>query len=355
MKKIILLIVTLVATLNAQGFVANTPTSKPVDLSKLKVNVPGFSFNPFTGEYDFNMDALFDMIGSCVPALPKFPALDVCSVFDKVDASMQFCGNNVNANKALKEFCKQGKEKLTDKVVGSLPTFDIVFDELNEKLPSGRKIGDLDLDIAAEKIVKKAESAAYKAYGSGDQRVLKLLIDKLAKDNSTKGSGKNAKDITSIKVDDLKVPKNMEEYYSELKVLQEAATSDLKVSSSNRVAESIGSNSDNAQPTVQELHRLIDQGTAKRIGIAREALSKEDDYAMPTEEGIKYLRPDYKIQAMAKIYNQQMREVFLISQIQKEADAQKNIVTITAKKQMILNTKFPRSEVEQRIESLIER
>ena len=322
------------------------------------VDLAGFSFNPFTGEYKFNQDKLIDMVGSCVPALPEIPNFDVCKLTEQVSLRGQFCGNNIDGNNALKKLCAQGQAKLKDKIVnstiGSLPTFDTIFGTV-PTLPSGRKIGDLDLDIAADKILKKAESIAYKSYTSGDQKVLKLLIDKLAKDSNTKGSGKNVKDITSIKLEDLKVPQNMEEYYDEIKQLQEAATADIKIASANKVAEQIGSDSTKAQSTVKELHQLIDKGTNTRIGIAKEALSRSDDYAMPTEEGIKYLRPDYKIQAIGKIYNQQMREAFLVAQIQKEAEAQKNIVSITAKKQIIINTKFPREETENRINALIEK
>jgi len=350
-RKLVIIIAILLTGANAQ-----TLPDLPGNFSNMtipKVTFPGgISFDPMTGDMGFDSNKMADLIGSCIPKI-SLPNVDICGFANKLNFRGQICGRDVGSNiaKVLGDLCKSATDEVTSGILGGLPGAGVLFGD-GGLFPSGITLDQLDDELQGAKIIKKVESVAYNAYMRNDQRLLKLLIEKRQKDGKTK-------DITNIKLDDLKAPKNMKTYNDEIKGLAEAATTDLKLASSRKVSEAIGNinASSEAQLTEMrdELYRAIDEGASHRILITKEAMSKTTDYAMPTEEGIKYLRSDYKAQAVANIYNQQMREAYIIAQIQREAEAQKNIVSITAEKQIILSAKFPREQVEERIRQLIEK
>jgi hypothetical protein len=347
MKKI-LFAAAVITSLNADplsGALDNILDDLFGELNKAGQGVPGTCYAPQNVQ-DANvcssLPALTNLEENLCKDLPDIPG------FKKKSSTTA-----LNANSAVIQYCNTA----TRETAGAIGNVDIYAGDLGEevKYPNGKTIQQIQNAINVKKILGAAESAANKAFLSGDQTTLRTLVKLMKLTNS--------QDISKIKPEDVKAPNDLKDYNLQTKALASLTNSDVimsnPVSVSNGINEKISGKKGDAARTVaaqeaMKLNDAIDAGTTKRVGLIMEATARPDDIAIPTQDTINLLRPDLKIATVAKIQQQMARQALIMAEIQQIDDARKNIVSITAQKAAIMNEQFNKDAAENYINGLIQ-
>jgi hypothetical protein len=323
------------------------------ELDKAGQGVPGTCYAP-ENVPDVNV------CGS-LPALTNLEE-DLCSDLPNIPGFRKKSSTaTLNTNSAMQQYCNTAAHNVSS-TIGNIDIYatDLGLsggrsEQTQTTYPNGKTAAQVQESISVKKILGSAESVANKAFLSGDQTTLRALVKHMKQTNT--------QDITKIKPEDFKAPSNLEDYNKQTKALASLTNSDVimanPVSVSNGINEKIANKKGDAARTTaaqeaMKLNDAIDAGTAKRIGLILEAAAKPDDIAIPTQDTISLLRSDLKVAMTAKIQQQIAKEALIISAVQQQDDARKNIVSITAQKSAILNEKFDRDAAEDYIDRLLQ-
>ena len=253
---------------------------------------------------------------------------------------------------ALKEYCN-GK---VDKANSVISDADIYTGDNTKDgtYPNGKTRDTYYQDVANVDDIVKKDSLASTVFKSNDQETMRYLVEV--------GKAMDIDSITDIKIDDLKAPKDMNDYIKQRDALAASVTNDIEMVAPTNVAASVKSKIQGKQGAaaaqaaaleVGKLQEMIEAGKSKRIGLMLDLYRKKDDLALPTEEMLKYIRKDLRPKYIAKIRMQQKRDAAIVSYINQIDDYRKTLVELTAKKEVILNEKFDEAAAQARIDDLI--
>lgn len=275
----------------------------------------------------------------------NLPSIDVCSFAPNIPGFKKK-GMTFNENEYLKTLCRDK----TKKIQSAVTDIDI-FGNMNK---NGADV-KYDEKYSTKKALADPNSIARRALTQGKQDELRLLITHTQKG----GEG----DIGSIKTADLAAPATFSAYREERNLITDALMEDYVQKAPSTFAQDMRNkvkdenNTDKAFNMAGKLtikdQEFIDNSTNKRIQAYLDVYAQPDDFAMPTQEMIKLLDEDAKVEAIAKIKQQLKREALIISELKQVDNSRKNILNIIGRKAVIISRPFPREDTIEEIEKLV--
>ena len=158
-----------------------------------------------------------------------------------------------------------------------------------------------------------------------------------------------AKSIEDIKVEDIKVAGDMLEYKNQVVELaasffdnvQQTSTAAISSILSGKIA---GKDPDEAQTLVKDYmaEKKMQFRTAKANEIGHKiSLARDASYIpIPTQEYVDTLRYDLKLEAIADIRKQQMKEAQIMAEVSEKWDRREALADIIADKEIIMAQEF---------------
>jgi hypothetical protein len=300
--------------------------------------------------------------------------LDICGYLHDVDVSVDICEglpplhgfklkkNVISANKYLRNMCDNIENEINNAIVDmnilakdSLFTFGgdgddaSIGQEAREffDTPNGRG--------SPKEIIKIPESVSRQAMYSGNQKVMKEVVYHARNGN---------KSISEIKSGDLSAPENYEKYLNSRKGLVDASLSDYisqsPAATSAFIRKQVANitSQEEAEKEAQKLSSNASEriafGMNKRMSLYLDALAKDSDYAIPTQEMVKLLREDLRPEAIANIKKQMKREALILSELMEIDTARKDLLAIGGDKAVVISRKFNETATRTYIDSLID-
>lgn len=287
-------------------------------------------------------------------------SLDVCSLLDAIgNLELDVCkitpplpGFKKKSKEVglsgLQAFCRAKArqfESLLSKTATDIADNTFENGKISESttLPNGDKVVDYLKKWNLSSVLKKtgAESAVYQAVVNGKTKALEVLQE------YAKTSG--AKSIEDIKVEDIKIASDMLEYKNQVAELassffdnaQQTSTAAISSILSGRIS---GKDPDEAKNLVRDYmtdkKKQFETAKANEIG-QRISLERDSSYIpIPTQEYIDTLRYDLKLDAIADIRKQQMKEAQIIAEVSEKWDRRKALADIIADKEVIMAQEF---------------
>lgn len=364
--KIILLILTFMVQLKA------------IDLGSLSGNLVGGVINNTTSN---TLGSLFNnfnnlsggAVGLCYYNTNIKSKIDICSQFNSINNLQQnMCSilpdiagsgfqKKINylglGGVGLKQFCSlSGGDKLNN-VISNLGSYDVEY-RLNEGInfPNGKNIDEYFNKVVNIKniLASNKETYAKSVILKSNQSELKALIDQ--------GKITNINSLNDLDLDSIKPPNSMSDYLNQRDALSASITNDLVIASPLNVSGVLKQKLQNKQGIEAEkianeyismINEKIDVGTSKRIGLAIDVARLDTDLAIPTNDYIRYMKPEVRPKLIAKAFNQMKREALIQSKIILADEIRKNIVSLAGQKAVIMNEKFDSAKAEQEINKLI--
>lgn len=352
-----------------------------IDLGSLGGIVSGGSGGILGGITGNGLSSLFDAfnnisggaVGLCYYNANIKNKIDVCSQFNAINNLQQnMCSilpdigsigfqkktNYVGISGAgLEQFCNSNVNNRLNNVISNLGIYDAEYrlsDGIN--LPNGKNIDDYFSNVVNVKniIASNKETYARSILLNADQSDLKALIDM--------GKVSNIQSLNDLDINSFKAPSSMSDYFNQRDGLSASITNDLIIASPANVSGVLkqklqnkkGSEAEKiADQYVAEINEKIDVGTPKRIGLAIDVAAQSTDLAIPTNDYVKYMKPELRPKLILKINNQIKREAMIESKIVLEDEIRKNLVSLSGQKAVIMNEKFDSSKAEQEINNLI--
>ncbi len=282
--------------------------------------------------------SLFDAIGNL--------EIDVCKIapplpgFKKKSKEVGLSGLSAFCRAKVRQF-----ESLLSKTATDIAENTFENGKISETttLPNGDKVVDYLKKWNLSSVLKKtgAESAVYQAVVNGKTKALEVLQE------YAKTSG--AKSIEDIKVEDIKIASDMLEYKNQVAELassffdnaQQTSTAAISSVLSGRIS---GKDPDEAKNLVRDYmtskKKQFEIAKANEIG-QRISLERDSSYIpIPTQEYIDTLRYDLKLEAIADIRKQQMKEAQIIAEVSEKWDRRKALADIIADKEVIMAQEF---------------
>jgi hypothetical protein len=173
---------------------------------------------------------------------------------------------------------------------------------------------------------------------------------------------KGIDDVTTIEVNDLTAPKDYQTYLNEREALSKITISDITSNTPLTVAASVGSKITGYQGTqaksltddyVKAATDTVDMNTNKRVGFEVALGRKVTDLAIPTIETVNLVADEYKPETIVLIKNQMRREAKIRSKVILKDQLRKDIISLVAQKELIMNEKFDRVAAMNEIEALL--
>jgi len=270
----------------------------------------------------------------------------------------------LESDEHMKNFCEKSVQEQAKSVIKDIDRFS-KENNFNFGAPSNqdnatganeKEAGKFFTTSGSPKeIMKNSESISRQALYSGNQKVMREVV------NYAKNGNKTMSNVTSK---DLSAPSNYTNYLLDRKALVKGSFSDhisqsaLVISSEAR---SKVKDIDDPTKAIKEAQQItanasdkIDFGTNKRIQLYIDVLAKDDDYAIPTQEMVKLLREDMRPEAIAKIKQQMKREALIISELMQIDQARKDMLTIAGNKAVVITRKFDANATQEEIKKLID-
>ncbi|MBR8466502.1 hypothetical protein KDE13_09165 [Campylobacter sp. faydin G-140] len=372
MKKIIL----------TSAIITSFTLANPLD----SVTEVGKEIGGFIGKTGRIINSGFDLLGSLFDKIDELsygtlskcypistPKVDLCDRLPDLEARIpNVCslypystGNYskvYSSNEYLKKYCST-RDKQKGKESGTIDTVQTSSQEISSSKTGGGKYS--------------GGSTPKQHYGSGGNGSFGNVISEKSASNTafisekwdnlkaiddySKASGKAVKDITP---DDIvaTLPATQDDYFKERDNLVAPLTADLIEYSPYNVAIMLeqelkslqGTSAKNkADNIINTALRKLEEGDIQRKGFALNLYRNKDDLIYTSQEFVKLFRDDKKIETVAKIKEQQLREVKILADIDEEAQTRKNLLLLTEQKALIMNEKFNRDLIRQEINSLI--
>nr|MBP3724952.1 hypothetical protein [Campylobacter sp.] len=308
------------------------------------------------------------------PSDTSIDSLDPCDQLSQINTNVcSFAPDLPGFNKknrsvgldGLRQFCKAKDREFEDVTSTTAEnTAGNVWDEVNgdfqdKNMPNGQKYSEYlkvwDINQALKKDGDKPNLVRDYVLNRREAE-LGVLMSYHA---SASSKGKN---INQIKVDDIKAPANLYSYKKGVFELASSNSMNLKDTSPSNIGSAISlqllnTTDDEAQDIsqnhLQKMKNSFNNAKANEIGLALELAKKPDDITIPTQEYINILRSDKKIQAIAQIRKQQLREAQIISEINAKWDKREILARLVADKEVIMAQQFDEEEAKNKINSIV--
>ncbi|MDR1285376.1 MAG: hypothetical protein LBJ88_04160 [Campylobacteraceae bacterium] len=255
---------------------------------------------------------------------------------------------SLSTNGALTDFCEDRERSLTS----AISDIDIYIKNAgsanNQSSPNATR--------NAYDMLKKEDSVVYGALYANNQKIIREVYLRAQKGNSSS--------VADIELKDLSAPADYATYLKEVSVLTDESMTDYieysPTSISSQIRSEVSSIEDAAEATkkaaelAKKASSHIDRGTDVRTALYIDALARDDDFAVPTQEMINVLRKDKKAESIAKIKQQQKREALIRSEIKQIDEARKRLLDIGGKKAAIISRKFNAAEAKANIDKLVD-
>ncbi|RDU61842.1 hypothetical protein [Helicobacter sp. MIT 14-3879] len=354
---------------------------KAIDLGNLGNMVSGGAGGILGGITGNGLSSLFDSfnnisggaVGLCYYNSNIRGKIDICSQFNNINNLQQnMCSilpdiGNIGFQKktnyigisgaGLQQFCNSNVNNRLNNVISNLGIYDSQYrlsDGIN--LPNGKNIDDYFSKVVNVKniLVSNKETYAKSVILNSDQSELKALVDM--------GKISNIQSLNDLDINSFQAPTSMSDYFNQRDGLSASITNDLIISSPVNVSGVLkqklqnkkGSEAEKiANQYIAEINEKIDVGTPKRIGLAIDVAAQSTDLAIPTNDYVKYMKPEVRPRLILKINNQIKREAMIQSKIVLADEIRKNLVSLSGQKAVIMNEKFDSSKAEQEINNLI--
>lgn len=287
-------------------------------------------------------------------------SLDPCAVLDKIgNIELDVCKlapplpgfkkkEKTVGLSGLQAFCKakvRQFESVVSKTAGDIVENTFENGKIAEtgKLPNGDKITDYLKKWDLGQVLKKsgAENAVYQSIINGKNKAVEVLQE------YAKTAG--AKSIEDIKVEDIKVAGDMLEYKNQVAELASSFFDNVQQTSSSTISSILsgriaGKDPDEAQTLVKdymaEKKKQFKTAKANEIG-HKISLSRDSSYIpIPTQEYVDTLRYDLKLEAIADIRKQQLKEAQIMAEVSEKWDRREALADIIADKEIIMAQEF---------------
>lgn len=279
----------------------------------------------------------------------------MCSSLPSVPGFNKKSNTLGNPMSGLNSFCNLSPTQKSKSAISNVMVWDADHRVESTTYPNGQQKSTFYTSTAAaEKIVSK-DSPARNAFKNNDQTTLKHIV------NTAKVTDTN--DASNLKNSDFVAPSTMNDYDTQRNSIATITTSDLETTKATNISGTLqtklsGKKGATAQQAADEyasqMRELIDAGTAKRIGLYLDVARKDQDFAIPTEDSIQYIKQDLRPKYTAQIQNQMKREAAMIAMITQIDDNRKALVTLAANKAVIMNEPFDAVAAQNEIDALLQ-
>lgn len=291
---------------------------------------------------------------------------DICSLVPDLEAGLNVCslapnipglhrrGSSIWANtEFIREYCANRSKY---EGMGGIGSDDSDIFILGQKRGGGRPY-DAPGEPGDFKKIIAAKSPANTALLQFDQEKLDFI----------KGIAKSLgrKNIDTVTIDDIvgRAPANTDEYYN-IRFLNVQATTKTSVELSpykfsvmlsNRLKNTTDVNAMRAiaEQEVLKVQGYLEDESHKKADLALKLAFNKEFLATPTREYIDILREDVKIENVFRINKRMWTEAKILSDANEELAKKNDLISLTAEKAIIMNTKFDAKAAREEIEALI--
>jgi len=267
----------------------------------------------------------------------------------------------LKSDEHMKDFCEKSVQEQAQSAIKDIDKFskenNFNFGTSNDATDANEKEAGRFFATSGspKEIMKNSESISRQALYSGNQKVMREVVN-YAKNSNTA--------MSNVKLKDISAPSDYTNYLLDRKALVKGSFSD-HYSQSPLVVTSEARNkvqdTDDPKAAIDEAKQItanasdkIDFGTNKRIQLYLDASAKNNDYAIPTQEMVNLLREDLRPEAIANIKQQMKRETLIISELMQIDQARKDILTISGNKAAVITRQFNTTEATKKIDDLID-
>jgi hypothetical protein len=289
-------------------------------------------------------------------------AVDICKFAPDIPGFTKKTNTlSLKSDEHMKDFCEKSVQEQAQSAIKDIDRFskenNFNFGTSSDATDANEKEAGRFFATSGspKEIMKNSESISRQALYSGNQKVMREVVN-YAKNSNTA--------MSNVKLKDLSAPSDYTNYLLDRKALVKGSFSDhysqspLAVTSEarNKVQDT-----DDPKTAIDETKQItanasdkIDFGTNKRIQLYLDASAKNNDYAIPTQEMVNLLREDLRPEAIANIKQQMKRETLIISELMQIDQARKDILTISGNKAAVITRQFNTTEATKKIDDLID-
>lgn len=287
---------------------------------------------------------------------------DVCAMASKLDSlKVNVCsafGGNANVgisgfqslcNAKLREFNDYSSRQAVNFAEWAMLQEDGSAKDFVGLLPNGMSLNNFNKTWDVNNLLKSGDTPVSNLLKDGRMKEVELFMD-YAKSYNAK------QDVGSIKIDDIKAPKDLNSYkrgvdesiknhraiMKNANPAQSAALARVKLNQDSNanvkeLASQLKSDYDNAK--IAEIGNTLATSDYKRI-------------AIPTQEYVELLRKDLQPKAIYQIRQQQAYEVATITQIEEKWERRYNLAKLLIDKETILAQTFDEKEAKKEIDKI---
>lgn len=226
--------------------------------------------------------------------------------------------------------------------------------QLNSKLPSGKTYASYLKSWDVSRILQDENTESFRYMVNNKKADLELLMQ-----YSKSSSAKN-KDVSELKVNDVKAPKDYTAFKKETFELakvysnnnEETSPSAVSFAVANKIKKSPKDAAAISQQHLNSMQMQFDTAKANEIGLELELAKKDDDIIIPTQEYVNILRQDLKSKAILQIRKQQIRDAKIIARVNDKWNRKKQLAQLIANKEVIMAQEFDEAKAREEIERI---